>query len=85
MNVERRNSNIPNMQYEMGELTTRIMKEVDKISQESMMGTDWSLLVYCACQWKKELWETLFLASKHKDFIHYTEKYIKLQGEVGKG
>lgn len=69
----------------MGDLTTRIMKEVDRINQESQLGIDWSLIGYCACGWRKDLWETLFLAQKHKSFIHYTDKYMKCQGDIGKG
>lgn len=85
MSFQRRNSSVQNMQYQMGELANRIMGEVAKISQESMMGADWSLLAYSACGWRKDLWETLFLAQKHKAFIHYTDKYVNCQGEIGKG
>lgn len=53
MSVERRTSSVSNNQYEMKELGSRIMNEVAKINEETGLGIDWALLLYCAAGWKK--------------------------------
>ena len=82
-----------NKQYEMTELLSMIMNEIDDISLKTAMGRDWSMILYYACGWSK-VWQKLFLSTdpktgestyEHKAKIHYTDKFIKTQGLVGKG
>ena len=52
MDIERTPS-IKNKQYEMTELLTMIMNEIDDINLKTAMGRDWSMILYYACGWNK--------------------------------
>lgn len=51
-----------NKQYELVELTEQIFNEVERINAETGMGFDWSILLYCACGWKRQPYEKLLLS-----------------------